>query len=75
MYIDIIKLLTKLKDMEWADGSDYTAIELEKLIEDIPSDEEQLAEKIFDIYFYDRSQTYTRAQENIRQAIIKCLEE
>lgn len=73
--MDIIKLLTHLKDMELADGSDYTAIELEKLIKDIPSTEEQLAEKLFDIYFEDRSQTYTRAQGYIKQDIIKYLED
>lgn len=73
--MDIIKLLTHLKEMEWADGSDYTAIELEKLIKDIPSTEEQLAEKLFDIYFEDRSQTYTRAQGHLKQDIIKYLED
>jgi len=72
--IDIIKLLAYLKHMEWDNGSNYVAIELEKLIEDIPFSEKELAEKLFDIYYEDRTQTYTRAQGNLKQAIIKSLE-
>jgi hypothetical protein len=65
--MDMKKVIDLLAKNEWGDGADYVALELEKLLTNPPANEEELADKLFDIYFEDRSQTWHRAQSYLKQ--------
>ena len=52
------KVLEHLINEEKANGSDQVAEELEDLLKDLPTDPEEIAVRIYDIYEEDRDRVY-----------------
>ena len=70
--MDFTKFLTELATREFGDGTDYVALQLDKLATELPLyDEKELAEKVFELYYNDRERTWQDAKDDLKNDIAK----